>query len=201
VIPEQSSTPALRCRVTFDEADGLCIVIPAKVNWVDVAVGGMFAAIGLGFAMIWLCVRMLAYWFHDPAGIAAAPLAPFLLMVLLGSFGLCLFVGRLWAVRCREVIHVDGYRITVGTEGYLFQPPIPWVLPLARIRNLRYSPVTNVLDRVGEPRETIAFDFENETIRFGRALSEDEARRLIRTVKDRYKIADDKEEPLPVERL
>jgi hypothetical protein len=32
-------------------------------------------------------------------------------------------------------------------------------------------------------------------------LSETEPRRLIKTTKDRYKILEDKDEPLPVERL
>jgi hypothetical protein len=39
------------------------------------------------------------------------------------------------------------------------------------------------------------------TVGFGPGLSETESRRLINTIKDRYKIADDKDEALPVERL
>jgi hypothetical protein len=39
------------------------------------------------------------------------------------------------------------------------------------------------------------------TRHFGWALSRADSRCLIRTIKDRYKIMDDKDEPLPVERL
>jgi hypothetical protein len=44
-------------------------------------------------------------------------------------------------------------------------------------------------------------DYEGSTARFGRGLPEKEARRIIKTIKDRYKITDDKDEALPVERL
>jgi hypothetical protein len=48
---------------------------------------------------------------------------------------------------------------------------------------------------------SIAFDHAGGTQRFGVQLSETESRRLIKTIKDHYKIPDDKDEPLPVERL
>ena len=43
------------------------------------------------------------------------------------------------------------------------------------------------------------FEFWGDTVRFGMGLSEEESRRLIKTIKDRYKIPDDEDEPLPVE--
>jgi hypothetical protein len=49
--------------------------------------------------------------------------------------------------------------------------------------------------------ESVAFEYRGETVRFGMALPEEESRRLIRTIKDYYKVQDDKDEPLPVERL
>jgi hypothetical protein len=42
---------------------------------------------------------------------------------------------------------------------------------------------------------------KDKTYRFGIQLSERESRRLIKTIKDRYKIAEDTDEALPVERL
>jgi hypothetical protein len=40
-----------------------------------------------------------------------------------------------------------------------------------------------------------------KTHRFGIQLSESESRRLINTIKDRYKVQEDTDEALPVERL
>jgi hypothetical protein len=47
----------------------------------------------------------------------------------------------------------------------------------------------------------IAFDYDGASIRFAPGLGETECRRLIRTIKDRYKIPDDRDEPLAIERM
>lgn len=62
---------------------------------------------------------------------------------------------------------------------------------IARIRNLRLLPGT-------APR--IAFDYQGKTHQFGSDLGETEGLRVIKTLNDRYKVADD-DEPLPVEVL
>jgi hypothetical protein len=77
---------------------------------------------------------------------------------------------------------------------------------LSRIRNLSDSPPVVVLHQA-PVRDTgfplagkIAFEYDQTTIRLGPGLSEHECRRLIRMIQDRYKIPDDQDEPIPVER-
>jgi hypothetical protein len=57
------------------------------------------------------------------------------------------------------------------------------------------------MQMLGTGGGSIAFDCSGTTYHFGIQLSEYESRRLIKTIKDRYKIEDDKDEALPVGRL
>ncbi len=84
---------------------------------------------------------------------------------------------------------------------------------LWRVRNLRYAPelITQVPSMsinkslrqlqvmFGAEGGSIAFDHDGRTHRFGIGLSETEARRLIATIRERFKILGDAWEPLPVE--
>ena len=172
------SGPAIRCRVSFDESEGLRILIPARIHRGDVVVGGILAATGLIATMGWLSVEGLAFLSGRQDPPSFAPPSWLVLIGLVGLFGLFILGIRLRALRCREVIVIDGYRMTMANEGYPFRPRISWTLALTRIRNLRYSPE-----------------------RIPGQLSETESRRLIKTIKDHFKIEDDRDEPLPVERF
>jgi hypothetical protein len=197
----QPSAPAIRSRVTFDEIDGLSITIPAKSDPSDfvaraiIAGGGVVAAL-VSLSFVFLNAPMRT---HDPHG---STLFPWLVVALMFCVP-CLVIGirHLHAARCREIIHVDGYHITLSSEGYALLHRPRRRLPLAKVRNLRYSPVHHGSGQGVPEGESIALDWRRETIRFGMALSEEESRRLIRTIKDYYKIQDDKDEPLPIERL
>jgi hypothetical protein len=197
----QSSAPAIRSRVTFDEIDGLSITIPAKSDPSDfvaraiISGGGVVAAL-VSLSFVFLNAPMRT---HDPHG---STLFPWLIMAFMFCLP-CLVMGiRHWhAAGCREIIHLDGYHITLSSEGYAFPARQTRTLPLGEVRNLRYSPVQHQSSRGLQEGESIAFEWLGKTVRFGMALSEEESRRLIRTIKDYYKIPDDKDEPLPVERF
>jgi hypothetical protein len=71
-------------------------------------------------------------------------------------------------------------------------------------RNLRYPPAVDspLLAAIDPTRaDRIAFDHRESTVHFGPGLSDRESRRLIKTIMDWHKIAQDKDEALPVERL
>jgi hypothetical protein len=75
---------------------------------------------------------------------------------------------------------------------------------VSKIRNFRYSPAVDspLLAAIDPARaDRIAFYHGESTVHFGPGLSDRESRRLIKTIMDRHKIAQDKDEALPVERL
>ena len=99
------------------------------------------------------------------------------------------------------MIQIDGDNLKVASFPHLF-PRRTRVYPLQYVSNLRYSPWFPS----GRATDTsvglsVALDYEGATAHFGRGLPEKEARRIIKTIKDRYKITDDKDEALPVEHL
>jgi hypothetical protein len=195
----QEPTPPIRSRVSFDEVDGLHVVIPAKSDPRDVVVGAIIVGVALVVALGCVSYRLLVASTrnHDPRGapVPGWPVAVVIFCVPLSIVGL----QAMHAARCREIIHIDGYHITLSSEGYAFRRPRK--LPLVKAKNLRYSPVNHGSGRGTQAGESIAFEWWGEAVRFGVGLSEEESRRLIRTIKGYYKIPDDDDQPLPVERL
>jgi hypothetical protein len=101
----------------------------------------------------------------------------------------------------QETIRIDGFHLVISRAGEMRRRRPELVYSMDRIRNLRYSPMPTHRNWVGASRKAIAFDVGDTTVRFGKKLCEADALRLIRTIKERYKIADDRDEPLEVEQL
>jgi hypothetical protein len=132
-------------------------------------------------------------------------LAPLLFLLAWSAAGVLYVIWMVpWGGRSQSVV-IDGdhlmIRRSVGSDRSESS------YSLAGMRNLRYSPDPEFATRWRvyharlETPENIAFDYNGATIRFAPGLDETECRRLIRTVKDRYKIPDDQDEPLSIERL
>ena len=132
---------------------------------------------------------------------------------------LLLLDALVWHLKGREQICIDGQSIVISRLDALFWRPAR-VFALSNVSNLRFAPLAVVafprsfsdsvettaahmqmMTVMGTGGGSIAFDCGGKTHRFGIQLSESESRRLIKTIKDRYKIQEDKDEPLPVERL
>jgi hypothetical protein len=211
---------AIRSRVTLDEIEGLQIVIPPAKNgfptrflafWL---VGWAIGEIVVAGWLVGLSLGVVAPPHMKNDNIAPVP---FLLLWLAGwtvggVYAIDLFV---WRSRGREWVRIDpaGESLVLRRLG-TFIPRRTRTHPLDRVRNLRYAPLTmplfptsfrealeSQLQMVGTGGGSVAFDVDGRTERFGSQLSETESRRLIKTIKDHYKIQDDKDEALPVERL
>lgn len=218
-MPHRSRFDDQRCRVTYDKIDGLSIEIPSIRNW-------PFAL----FLSVWLCgwlfgelaalATIASYLLGVPLGPAFSnhPPAPFLIVWILfwTIAGAVIADALVWQLRGQELIQINEERIVMNRVGSLWRRGTR-VFRLADLQNLRFAPlVYSMFPRgIGAYRErweaqmqwlgtsggSIAFDVEDRTYRFGIQLSEHESWRLIKTIKDHYKIADDKYESLPVERL
>jgi hypothetical protein len=192
-----------RIHATFDELDGLCIVIssPTAPTIASLIILGSVTCAGTFACLAFLTYRVLAFaWFRDPAAFIIHP-GVGLVMVVTVACSLRFAYNYFFELPRREVIQIDGDNLKVVSFPRLF----PWrtrVYPLRSVSNLRYSPsfpTGHATDR--SAGLSIALDYEGSTAHFGRGLPEKEARRIIKTIKDRYKITDDKDEALPVERI
>ncbi len=129
--------------------------------------------------------------------------------------GIFVLDAFIWQSRGHESVRIDpdGETLVVRRLGTLI-PRRTRTYPLDRVRSLRFAPVMMPfspfairasfefqLQWIGAGGGSIAFDVDGRTERFGSELSETESRRLIKTIKDHYKIQDDKDVALPVERL
>jgi hypothetical protein len=212
----------IRSRVTLDEIDGLQITIPAARSPFLV----LFLSVWLlGWSVGEVtALRTLAAWAFGAAsgqkfGNAGGPPAPFLIFWL--AFwtvaGVVMLDALVWQFRGRETIGVDpdGRTLVIRRLG-TFVPRRTRTFSIEDVRNLRVSPLgmsmfpspfafrenwDAQLQWLGNGGGSIAFDHPGGTQRFGTQLSDTEARRLIKTIREHYKIQDDKDEPLPVERL
>jgi hypothetical protein len=192
-----------RIHATFDELNGLCIVIssPTAPTIASLIILGCIACAGTFTCLVFLTYRVLAFaWFRDPA---AFVIQPGIGLVMVGTVASSLWFAYnyFFELPRREVIQIDGDNLKVASFPHLF-PRRTRVYPLQYVSNLRYSPWFPS----GRATDTsvglsIALDYEGATAHFGRGLPEKEARRIIKTIKDRYKITDDKDEALPVERI
>jgi hypothetical protein len=212
----------VRSRVTLDEIGGLQITIPAARSLFLV----LFLSVWLlGWSVGELAaLGTLAAWALGVApglkfGNAGGPPTPFLLvwLALWTVAGVVVMDVLVWQFRGRETIGIDpdGRSLVVGRLGTLI-PRRTRTFSMDEVRNLRVSPLSismfpspfafrenwdAQLQWLGIGGGSIAFDHAGGTQRFGSQLSDTESRRLIKTIRDRYKIPDDRDEPLPVERL
>ncbi len=178
----------VRCRATFSEFDGLRIVIPGRPNSVTLKVSGSLTAAGLLIILGWLAGRGVDFLVtHDPTAFTIPTwLIPFMVMT---GYALVVLIASLRMSFCREMLETDGHVLALSSRGYPFVPRGPRIYGLTKVSNLRYSPI-------GLGPESLAFAFDGLTIHFGRRLSEQESRRLIRTIQERVKIPNNEAEPI-----
>jgi hypothetical protein len=189
--------------VTFDERQGMRVTIPAEADSAGAMVLGTVGTVsGLAFVLLWCSLRGIAF----TKTLAPAVSVPTGWLLVLGGFSaitLAMAASVVLARHSREIIQIDGQTIAMRSEGYSysFGPRAPQVFPLGDVRNLRYSPERRRGSRGGDfPYGfSIVFDCKRLTGRFGFNLSEPESRRLIKTIRDRYKIKGDQVDSLPVE--
>lgn len=211
----------IRSRVTLDEIDGLVITIPAARSRFAMAFMALWLtgwAVGEVVALGGLVAIVLGLPMGKGKVIGSSlPPAVFLSIWLTGWTigGVLVLESFLWQLRGREWTRIDpnGESLAIGRQGTLL-PRRQRTFPLDQVRNLRYAPANVMagfpfpsrealeaqLQWIGIAGGNIAFDHPGGTTRFGSQLSETEARRLIRTIKEHFKIDEDRDEPLPVER-
>jgi len=209
----------IRSRVAFDELDGLLITIPAVTSWPFAIFLGVWLcgwAVGEALALGTLSLHFLGLSI-GPQFTNNTPIV-FLLLWTLGWTvgGLFVLDALVWQFRGREVNRIDDQSIVTSRVGSLF-PRRTRTFDLSDVTNLRFAPLAYVafprsfsdyreglgaqMQMIGTGGGSVAFDHGGKTHRFGIQLSESEARRLIKTIEDRYKIEEDKDEALPVERM
>ena len=197
--PLQSVAGRIRSQVTFDECQGMRVTIPAEVDPAGaVMLGTVGTVTGLAFVLLWCSSRGIA--FTKTLGLAVS--VPTGSLLVLGGFSaltLALAASVVLALHSREIIQIDGQTIAMRTEGYYysFGRKAAQVFPLGDVRNLRYAPERRRGSSGGD--FSVVFDCKRSTGRFGFNLSESESRRLIKTIRDRYKIPGDQVDSLPVE--
>ncbi len=172
-----------------DERGSLRVVIPTKKNW--------FLILFMGF---WLCmwavgevmVPQLAFKKGLP------PSALLFMIAWLGGWtvgGGFATYAWLWNLTGKEVILVNSQLLTTRREMGQFGRTKEFIL--TQIRDLRASqPIFNPADFSsglqfwGLGGGTIAFDYGAKTYRFGSGLDEAEAKQIVNTIKNRFKIQD-----------
>jgi hypothetical protein len=207
---------AIRSSVTFDEIEGLVITIPAvKSRLIAVVLGLLFVLVLIDALICLVAVIGLPILVAQPENTPNDALALMLfvpsLLILFAIAAWFQLQDLLWRLRGREIIQINDEELMVTRQGKLGKSPSVRC-PLSEVSNLRYAPtprswtVPVEINRrsitwMGIHDARIALDWRGQTHRFGVRLSETECRRLIKTIKDRYKIPDYQDEPLPVERL
>lgn len=176
----------IRSEWQTDEAGGLWITIPGHPR--ILAIVAIAGAINLW----WLIVLFVG-------SLPGADRRPANGMVALVGLFLAEGIWVLWIGAGREVIRIDDDLLVIRHQGGLPTGRGTRSYPMAELRNLRYAPVPARLGRRPRDHRSLAFDCGGKTVRFGDAVLEEEARRIVRTIKDRFPIPDDEVEPLPVE--
>jgi len=186
------STPSpIRSTVTDDEFGGFRITIPASPA----------ARMGFGYGLIcWaagtalLMVVTVLYLLSDmaPHGRASGGTGFLFVWVLIGML---LGVGLVHATTSREVVTIDGKFLALRKElaGLHFSR----TFGMAGIRNLRPARIVPQRNSWDYYRSAVSFDHGGATHYFGVGLSEAEVLRLVKTLRQRFRILDDAE-PLPV---
>lgn len=203
------ATPIDRVTMTDDELDGFRITIPARPDW-PLCLFYSFWLIFWVFGEVAtpiVAIARLASGQDRPA----KGLPPLFVLLVWFPFwtvgGLMVMFILWWNFVGREVILLSDGFLVVRREAGFFQRARSY--DMAEVRNLRYAPlVFDAFARSGQWQAqfpmlgsgggSIAFEQGDKTQRFGIGLSEAESARLIATIKQRHKIAEDRAEPLPI---
>ena len=205
----EGGLPIDRVTVSDDEIGGFRVSIPARRNV------PMILFLGL-----WLCGWAVGE-VVVPAGAIAAMASghgkmaggqgPLVLLVWFPFWtvaGLMVMFALWWNFAGREVVIFSDGVMVVKREVGAVQRSRSY--DLAGVRNLRYSPLVYnpfsisgswhyQFQMLGFGGGSVAFDHGSDTHRFGNSLTEREAARLIATIRQQYKIPEDRVvTPLPV---
>ena len=193
-----------RIQATFDEIDGLCIVIssPTAPTVHGLILKGMTVVCGTAITFLFLALRVADFVRnHDPAVFAPPPGIVLVMLVTLACVIGFAYSFR-YELRRREVIQVDGFNLKLAWHGFLLRHRRARVFALKDVRNLRYSPsLAGYNADTRASNRSVAFDYPGSTVHVGLGVPEKESRRIIKTIKDRYKIAADADEALSIERV
>ena len=201
----EDCSSGIRTRITEEEFGDFRITIPSP------RIGPMTL-----FLILWLCAwalgeyvvgTQLATWVFTgvaPRGGNGSFLVIWLTFWTIAGF--YTFSVLAWSLAGREVIVIGDEAITLTREVSRLRRS-RW-LDLAGVRNLRYAPEIYHRSRSRHSMSSpwngcgvVAFDHGSTTYRFGDQLAEIEARRLIATIQERFKIPEDRAfQPLPVSR-
>jgi len=191
------STPSpIRSTVTDDEFGGFRITIPAASHVARREFGYGLICWAAGTAL--LMVLTVFYLLSDMAPHGNASGGTGFLFFLWVLPGMLLGGGLVHATTSREVVTIDGKFLALRKElaGLHFSR----TFGMAGIRNLRPARVVGQRNRYAHYPSAVSFDHGGATHYFGVGLSEAEVLRLIKTLRQRFRIPDDLDdaEPLPV---
>jgi hypothetical protein len=198
-----------RSTITDDEVDGFRVTIPVQRSWPLIIFLGVWLC-GWAFGELTVSGTLIGSTIFGVPKMKGQP-APQLIMLFwltiwtIGG-GVVIYI-LLWQLTGQEVIRLDDRVLEIRRE--VARLTRSRTFDLANVRNLRFSPPLynpwNIreswrtkLKFVGLDAGSIAFDYGAGTHRFGSSLSELESRRLIKTIRERFKIEDDPIESLPV---
>jgi len=163
-----------------DERGGLRIVIPPTRKWYPILLLSIFIA-----AWVYGLISIVRQG-HNKGGGLPLPYAVLAMNVGVGLVTYALF----WQVLGREVIIVNGQwlktRREIGRWGRTHE------YMLAQIRDLRAAQGNEQPSFASgmSGGTSIAFDYGAKTYRFGRDIDEAEAKEIVKTIKNRFKIQD-----------
>lgn len=208
LLHPEGAPPINRVTITDDEVGGFRVTIPARPNVPLIL-----------FLSLWLCGWLIGEILVPLGALGGIMMARdngdrvqgFVALFLWFPFwtvgGLLMLLALLWNIAGREVITLSD--ATLCTKRALGTYQRSRSYDLAGIRNMRFAPLVYnpfsmsgswqyQFQMLGVAGGSVAFDHGGKTYRFGNALPETESLRLIATIKQRFKIADDCVEPLPV---
>ena len=163
-----------------DERGGLRIVIPPTRKWYPILLLSIFIA-----AWVYGLISIVRQG-HNKGGGLPLPYAVLAMNVGVGLVTYALF----WQVLGREVIIVNGQwlktRREIGRWGRTHE------YMLAQIRDLRAAQGNEQPSFASgmSGGTSIALDYGAKTYRFGRDIDEAEAKEIVKTIKNRFKIQD-----------
>lgn len=166
---------------------GVRVVIPARRDWAIVAWVGLWAVVW-GVVEI-MTARQLLHG-RDPEEGATAFLVLWLALWTAG--GVLTFSTLAWHLVGREVITIDDRRWTYRAEAFgLGRTRTYHAMAVRNLRAVPYDPPSLFTQRswplpplLGGGEGPLAFDYGSRIVRFGPALDELAASRLVRALQD-----------------